>query len=189
MVYMLSKVKESKQAIMTEQQKKQKKQKQEPCITTQVLLPTTTTTCVVCFETIKAEEGRYDLECGHSFHNGCITNWYKSKAGSGFLQIPYEDMKHLLFFSNGENCFCCPTCRVEYTKELEVTDKCKVRQRDTTVKKILGKINILDFQGRGGRFTVATHYVTDPKTFRYFEPIMEMDDEDSNSTITLYKRK
>ena len=173
---------------MTEQQKKkqkkQKKQKkhmQQPCVTT--------TTCVICLEAIKAEDGRYDLECGHTFHNGCITNWYKSKAGGRhFLHMPYQDMKHLLFFSNGTNCFCCPTCRVEYTKEMEVTDKCNVRQKDTTVKKILGKINILDFNARGG-FTVATHYVTDLKTFQHFEPMMEMDDEEGNSTITLYKRK
>ena len=51
----------------------------------------------------------------------------KVRPRSGFLHIPYEDMKHLLFFSNGDNCFCCPTCRVEYTKELEVTRQtCKV---------------------------------------------------------------
>jgi hypothetical protein len=184
----------SKQCInstqpLHETKKKKKKQKKQP-----------TLNCAICLNDIHDENDRYDLDCDHTFHGSCLTQWFKANTGEkGYLHMPYQDMKHLLFFSSGRNCFGCPICRVEYTKEMvvvckvdfvnhkPVVDESKfvVCQKDTTVKKVLGKINILDCN----TLTVVTHYVTDPKTFRHFEPVIEMDDEDSNSTITLYKRK
>jgi hypothetical protein len=32
--------------------------------------------CAICFEDITAATGRVELSCSHSFHYGCLTNWF-----------------------------------------------------------------------------------------------------------------
>ena len=79
-------------------------------------------------------------------------------------------------------------CRVEYPAELvidEVTGK--VRQKNTTMKKILGKINMLfrEDDGQGPKF--MAYYVTDVDTFKLFSSVIDIED-DNGEPMTLYKR-
>jgi hypothetical protein len=82
----------------------------------------------------------------------------------------------------------CPMCRVEYTAELVIDQVTrKVRQKDYTMKRILGKINMV-FCARdeqGPKF--MTHYVTDVETIKLFSPVIDIED-DNGIPMTLYKR-
>jgi hypothetical protein len=63
----------------------------------------------------------------------------------------------------------------------------KVRQKDSTMKRILGKINMVfcERDEQGPRF--MTHYVTDIDTFKLFSPVIDIED-DKGKPMTLYKR-
>ena len=101
--------------------------------------------------------------------------------------IPWKDLR-LQFFPQGTNCMQCPMCRVDYTAEL-VIDKVtgNVRQKDHTLKRILGKINMVfcERDEQGPRF--MTHYVTDIDTFKLFSPVINIED-DNGEPMTLYMR-
>ena len=85
----------------------------------------------------------------------------------------------------------CPMCRVEYTKELHIDEATqRVKQKDSTMKRILGKINMLyceDDSPAGSGPIIVTHYVIDTDTFKLFSPFCEIDDDDGQP-VTLYKR-
>ena len=103
--------------------------------------------------------------------------------------IPFADL-NLQFFPQDTNCMKCPMCRVEYTMEL-VIDKHmgKVRKKDTTMKRILGNINMVfcDEETRAGlKPMFMTHYVTDVDTFKLFNPVVDIED-DNGEPRTLYK--
>ena len=64
----------------------------------------------------------------------------------------------------------------------------KVTQKNTNLKKILGKINIL-YCHEGTRCpVVATHYVINPSTFDIFLPALETKDDKGDPKV-LYTRK
>ena len=82
----------------------------------------------------------------------------------------------------------CPMCRVDYTMELAIDeDTGKVGQKDTSMKRIFGKINMVfcERDEPGPKF--MTHYVTDVDTFKLFKPVVDIAD-DNGKPMTLYKR-
>ena len=82
----------------------------------------------------------------------------------------------------------CPMCRVEYTMEL-VIDKFmgKVKQKDATMQRILGKINMLFCADDKAGPKLMTHYVTNVNTFNLFKPVFDIHD-DNGELVTLHKR-
>ena len=146
-------------------------------------------TCSICLQTVDTKcHCYYPLDCGHCFHSNCLLEWYrKSCSNDPQFMIPWKDLR-LQFFPQGTNCMQCPMCRVDYTAEL-VIDKVtgNVRQKDHTLKRILGKINMLFCENdkEGPRF--MTHYVTDVDTFKLFSPVINIED-DNGEPMTLYMR-
>ena len=149
-------------------------------------------TCSICLHTVDKECCcYYPLDCGHTFHSDCLLEWYKKSTSSNpQVVVPWQDLS-LQFFPQGTNCMKCPMCRVEYTMEL-VIDKHmgKVRKKDTTMKRILGNINMVfcDEETRAGlKPMFMTHYVTDVDTFKLFKPVVDIED-DNGEPMTLYTR-
>ena len=146
-------------------------------------------TCSICLQNVDEECCcYYPLDCGHCFHSDCLLEWYKkSSSNNPQFVIPCTDL-NLQFFPQDTNCMQCPMCRVEYTMEL-VIDKFmgKVKQKDATMQRILGKINMLfcanDKQGP----QLMTHYVTDVDTFKLFKPVFDTHD-DNGELVNLHKR-
>jgi hypothetical protein len=82
----------------------------------------------------------------------------------------------------------CPMCRAEYTVELVIdAATTEARQKYTTMKRILGKINMLFCQDEKVGPVLMTHYVTNVETFKLFKPALEIDDDNGESVI-LYRR-
>ena len=147
-------------------------------------------TCSICLQTVD-EECRcccYTLDCGHSFHPDCLLKWYnKSYRHEAQFIIPWKDLR-LQFFPQGTNCMKCPMCRVDYTMELAIDeDTGKVGQKDTSMKRILGKINMLFRENDEQGPRSMTHYVTDIDTFKLFSPVIDIED-DNGEPMTLYMR-
>ena len=146
-------------------------------------------TCSICLHTVDKECCcYYPLDCGHTFHSDCLLEWYKKSTSSNpQVVIPWQDLS-LQFFPQGSNCMKCPMCRVDYTAELVIDQVTrKVRQKDYTMKRILGKINMVfcERDEPGPKF--MTHYVTDVDTFKLFKPVIDIED-DNGIPMTLYKR-
>ena len=142
-------------------------------------------TCCICLDDMNT--GRYPLDCGHCFHSNCLFEWYKKSSSKDMRFVtPFTDLD-IQFFPIDTNCMKRPVCKTEYTKELaldKVTEK--VSQKDTTMKRILGKITMVFCDE--SRPIFMTHYVTNVDTFKLFSPVYEIDDNDGES-VTLYKRR
>ena len=101
---------------------------------------------------------------------------------------PFTDLD-IQFFPIDANCMKCPICKTEYTKELaldKVTEK--VSQKDTTMKRILGKITMVFCSGDKTGPMYMTHYVTNVDTFKLFSPVYDIHN-DNGESVTLYKRR
>ena len=146
-------------------------------------------TCCVCLDDMNT--GCYPLDCGHCFHSNCVLEWYKKSSSKDMRFVtPFTDLD-IQFFPVDTNCMKCPVCKTQYTKELaldKVTEK--VSQKDTTMKRILGKITMVFFDDEtrsGKRSIFMTHYVTNVDTFKLFKPVFDIHD-DNGESVTLYKR-
>ena len=147
--------------------------------------------CSICLAAMDPKcQCYYKLECGHAFHSSCLLSWYR-KCNDVDLQvvIPYSDLD-LQFFFGDCNCMSCPLCKTEYCKEMiidQVTGK--VSQKNTNLKKILGKINML-YCHEGTRCpVVATHYVINPDVFDLFIPALETQDDNGDPMVFYTRRK
>ena len=146
-------------------------------------------TCCICLETMDTRcSCTYTLDCGHSFHSDCLLSWYKKSNGDTMRFImPYTDLD-IKFFFNDCNSVSCPICKEQYTKELRI-DKLldTVSQRNTTLKKILGRINMLYCEDDKQGSILVTHYIVEMDTFKLFSPLCSIDD-DNGQQVTIYKR-
>ena len=144
-------------------------------------------TCSICLQHVDKECCcHYTLDCGHGFHSDCLLKWYnKSCSKNTQFVIPFTDLS-VQFFPQDTNCMKCPMCRAEYTVEL-VIDAAEAKQKDTTMKRILGKINMLFCEDEKVGPVLMTHYVTNVETFKLFKPAIEIDD-DNGESVTLYRR-
>ena len=140
--------------------------------------------CSICLQDLDCCYCSYTLDCGHRFHSDCLLSWHK-KSNSG--QTRYTDID-IQFFPEHTNCMRCPVCRTEFTKELRIdklTDK--VLQKDSTMKRILGRISMLYCEDDKQGPIIVTHYVINEDTFKLFSPFCEIDDDDGQP-VTLYRR-
>ena len=150
-------------------------------------------TCSICLDEMDTKRPcYYTLDCGHCFHSDCLLKWYK-KSSSNHPQvvIPFADLMDIQFFPQDTNCMRCPVCNAQYTMEL-VMDKVtgKVSQKDYTLKRILGRINMVfcDDETRAGlKPMFMTHYATRVDTFKLFSPVIDIED-DNGEPMTLYMR-
>ena len=150
----------------------------------------TTDPCSICLNDLNPKcPCYYKLECGHAYHADCLLRWYKKSNGDDLqLVMPFHDLD-LQFFFNDCNCMSCPICKAQYTKEITI-DRItgKANQKNTKLKKILGKINMF-WCHEGTRCpVVATHYVIKPDTFDLFLPTLETED-DNGEPMVFYTRK
>ena len=145
--------------------------------------------CSICLEDMDTRcSCTYTLDCGHSFHSDCLLSWYRKTNGEQMrVVMPYTDLD-IQFFFNDCNSVSCPVCKAKYTKEV-IVDRVtgKVTQKNTSLKKILGRINMLycmdDKQGP----IIVTHYVVNNINIKLFSPFCDIDDDDGQP-VTLYRR-
>ncbi len=144
--------------------------------------------CSICLQDLDCRYCSYTLDCGHRFHGDCLLSWYKQcNVNQIRVVVPYTDLD-MQFFPEHTNCMRCPICRIEYTKELLIDDVTqKVTQKDSTMKRILGKINMLYCEDDKEGPIIVTHYVINADTYKMFSPFCDIDDDDGRP-ITLYNR-
>jgi hypothetical protein len=146
--------------------------------------------CSICLQYVDAECSycSSSLDCGHRFHGECLLQWFKKSNNKQLRLIkPYTDLD-IQFFPEHTNCMRCPMCRVEYTKELHIDESTwTVKQKDSTMKRILGRISMLYCEDDKQGPIIVTHYVINTDTFKLFSPFCEIDDDDGQP-VTLYKR-
>ena len=144
--------------------------------------------CSICLQDLDCCYCSYTLDCGHRFHGDCLLLWYKQSNNTQIrVVVPYTDLD-IQFFPEHTNCVRCPICRIEYTKELLIDDVTqKVTQKDSTMKRILGKISMLYCENEKEGAIIVTHYVINTDTFKLFAPFCDVDDDDGQP-ITLYNR-
>ena len=145
--------------------------------------------CSICLEDMDTRcSCTYTLDCGHLFHSDCLLSWFrKSNSSEMRLVIPYTDLD-IKFFFNDCNSVSCPICKQQYTKEVIVDRETgKVTQRNTTLKKILGRINMLYGMDDKQDPIIVTHYAITIDTFKLFSPLCAIDD-DNGQQVTIYKR-
>ena len=146
--------------------------------------------CSICLQYVDPDctYCSYTLDCGHRFHGDCVLQWYKQSNGKQLrVVIPYTDLD-IQFFPEDTNCMRCPICRVEFTKELKIDEVTqKITQKDYTLKRILGKINMLYCEDDKEGAIIVTHYAVNTDTLKLFTPVCKIDDDDGQP-VTLYRR-
>ena len=123
--------------------------------------------CTMCLtEITKGYE--LELDCGHKYHGDCLRQWAtRSKPDAQYDCIVPLPNRKIHLFSEGENIFSCPCCRVEYTHDVHTT----------RILKVFAKIH---FQNKG---KTVVHYVTDEMETVEFVPMSNFVDGSGTGRI------
>ena len=102
--------------------------------------------CSVCFEKVNKKDV-ITLECGHTYHNSCLTQWEIKKYENTTIdmKIPVRH-RTIHCFNEGENIFTCPYCRMEHTHDFKTS----------TIKPALARIHMMENDKK------VIHYITNP---------------------------